>query len=144
LLILSLLCGGLSTRSSILNRSLLLLASIAAVAAVLSSGFGLGLGTDELLDDIECTIRGSGLRNKNLARFVNDENSASGTARSLLQTNSRDEGGVGITEERVLELLLLLETGVALGRVVGEAVEGEAGRSDIGIGISKIAYLSCA
>lgn len=67
----------------------------------------------------------AGLRDQHLALLVDNKDTALGRLGALLEADGLDEGRLGVAQQRVRELLLLLELGVVLGRVGAQAVDGE-------------------
>ncbi len=70
--------------------------------------------------------RATGLGDEDLAVLVDDKDAALGALGRLLEANGVNEGGGRVAQQRVGQLLLLLEGGVCLGRVGAQAVDGEA------------------
>lgn len=86
---------------------------------------GIVLGED-LLGHINGSLRASFLSSQNLSALIDDEDATGCSALSRLEANCCDEGAGRVAEQRVLELLLGLESGVGLGAVGGEAVDVKA------------------
>ena len=93
-----------------LVRFLLHLRSSGSVAAFSKSG-------NDLLDGIDSASRAAGLGKDDLARLVDDEDAALGALGRFLEPDSGDQSCARVAEQRVGQLLLLLEGGVGLGRV---------------------------
>lgn len=94
---------------------------------LLGSGGGIVAGAeffDEFGDDVHGGVGSAGLSSKDFSRLVDDKDAAGGSLGGLLETDGADEGGAGVTQQGVGKLLLLLEGGVGLGRVGGQAVDG--------------------
>lgn len=102
----------------------------------------------QLLNQSLDSVRGSGrtawLSNKDFALLVDDKDAALSTLGLLLQANGCDESRLGVAQEGVRQLLLLLESGVCLGRVGAQAKDGKAISSQRLIGIAEEAHLGGA
>lgn len=87
------------------------------------------------LDSINGALGAASLGYKDLALLADNKDTALCATRALLQANGGNERLLGVAEQRVLELLLVLEGGVGLGRVSAEAVDEEAigGKGLVGI-----------
>lgn len=92
---------------------------------------------DKLLHPLNSASRAAGLCDEHLALLVDDEDAAQGGLGRLLQVDGPDEGLLGVAQEGVGELLLLLEVGVGLGRVGAESVDGEAAGRERLVGVAE-------
>jgi hypothetical protein len=97
--------------------------------------------TFELAGSLTGGYRGAWLGSEDLSGLVDNEDTAGGTGRGLLEIDGGNQGGAGITEERIWEVILLLEGGVGLGRILRETINRKASRGKIGILISEVAGL---
>lgn len=99
---------------------------------------------DDLLDGINSSSRATGLGEDDLAGLVDNKDAALGALGRLLEADGGDQGRGWVAEERVGQLLLLLEGGVGLGRVGRQAVDGQAaGRQGL-VRVAEEAGLGCA
>jgi hypothetical protein len=130
----------------LLGRSLLLLDGVLGLLLSLlglrsRSRLTVGHLGDELLDYIDSRSGATWGTGQDLAGLVDDENPAGGALGRLLEANGANQRGVGVAEKRVGQVLLLLEGSVGLGRVGGQAVDGEStGRQRL-VGVSEEAGL---
>lgn len=99
---------------------------------------------DELLHPVNSTLRASGLGNEHLALLVDDKDAALGALGDLLEADGTDERRLGVAQQRVGELLLVLESRVGLGRVGAETVDGQAAGCEGLIRVAEEADLLCA
>lgn len=70
--------------------------------------------------------RAARLRQQHLAGLVDGEDAAQGRLGRLLEADGRQQRCSRVAQERVRQLLLVLEGGVGLGRVSAQAVDGQA------------------
>lgn len=93
------------------------------------------------LDSVNSALGATSLGDEDLALLADNKDAALSAAGALLQANGGNERLLGVTEKRVLELLLVLEGGVGLGRIRAEAVDEEAVGSERLVGIAEEADL---
>lgn len=72
---------------------------------------------NDLLNHLDRVFWPAGFRSENLAVLVDDEDAPRCAFGSLLEADRADEGGAGIAQERVGQLLLSLESGVGFRAV---------------------------
>lgn len=146
------LLGGISNLSCHISLGDILFGGSLSYIGAIGSVFRLGFFNswisccssiaNKLLDDIDCTSGRTWLGSQDLSGLINNEDPTGGAVGLLLQADRRDEGQTGIAKKRIGELLLLLESSVALWRVLGETIDGKAGGGEIGVGVAEITYLS--
>jgi hypothetical protein len=99
---------------------------------------------NELLYPLNSASRAAGFGDEHLALLVDDKDTALGALGCLLQVDGADEGLLGVAEERVGQLLLVLEVGVGLRRVCAKTVDGEAAGGERLVGVAEEAGLGSA
>lgn len=96
---------------------------------------------DKFLNGIHSGIRTASFAQQDLALLVHGEHAASGSLGRLLESNGTNEGGTGVAEEGVGQILLGLEGGIGLGGISGETVDGQSGRSQMCVVVAEQADL---
>jgi hypothetical protein len=81
---------------------------------------------DQLLGHGQSGIGATGLSGKNLARLVDNEDTALGALWGLLEANGTNQAGLGVAEKRKGQFLVVLKFGVLLRRVRGQAIDGKS------------------
>lgn len=99
---------------------------------------------DKSLNTVKSTLWASRLSNENLALLANNKDTASCSLGCLLETNGANESLLGVTQQRVRELLLLLESCVGLGRVGAETINSQTILGERLICVAEEADLLCA
>lgn len=99
---------------------------------------------DKSLNTVKSTLWASRLSNENLALLANNKDTSSCSLGRLLETNGANESLLGVTQQRVRELLLLLESCVGLGRVGAETINSQTILGERLICVAEEADLLCA
>lgn len=108
---------------------LLLTRLLLSLVFYLLSGFvitSISKSSNNFLDGTDSASRAARLGKDDLAGLVDDKDAALGAFGRLLEPDGGYQGRVRVAEERVGQLLLLLECCVLLGRVGRQAVDGQA------------------
>ena len=89
--------------------------------------FGLrAVGAYNVLDGFEGGSGAAGFGDQDFAILVHSEDATGGALGHLLEADRLDQGGLGVAQKRVRQVLLLLERGVGFGRVRRKAIDSEA------------------
>lgn len=99
---------------------------------------------DKSLNSVKSTLWASRLSNENLALLANNKDTSGCSLGRLLETNGANKSLLGVTQQRVRKLLLLLEGCVGLGRVGAETVDGQTVLGEGLICVAEEADLLCA
>lgn len=102
------------------------------------------LPLDQVLDQAERLLWSSWGAQKHFSFLVDGKDATDGALGRLLQAKGADELEGWITQKRVGQLLLGLESRVSLRRVARESKDRESSRGQVGVVVSKGACLSGA
>jgi hypothetical protein len=95
----------------------------------------------KFLHSIHSGIRAACLAKQHLALLIHGKDAAGGSLGGLLEANGTDEGGTGVAEQRIGQVLFRLEGSIGFGRISRETVDGQSRGGEMRVVVAEQADL---